>query len=85
MVWLDEPIYAFPNFIPLVSGAPDIPPPNPDYFDVHYRVARILEVRGSGEKVEHVWQPAIGSPRHLATDGSTDISSVLARKMLTEI
>ncbi len=65
-----------------MSHDPTIPLPHADYFDTHCRIAEILNASGLGVKLD-IWKddPSYFLA-HLAEDGSTDIESILNRRVL---
>ncbi|KAI2626518.1 hypothetical protein GGR54DRAFT_637090 [Hypoxylon sp. NC1633] len=74
-----------PKIVTLKSRDPSVQLPNPAYIWVHYRIAEILDVSGIGKKIEDTWKECIWDPDNIEPYGSTDIGSVLSRKMLTSI
>ncbi|KAM0437515.1 hypothetical protein ACHAPT_001879 [Fusarium lateritium] len=69
----------------LKSSDPSVPMPSPEYFKVHHRIAQILEVSGIGHAVEEELDAATFDPENMSPDGSTDIASIIRRKMLMDI
>jgi hypothetical protein len=57
-----------------------IPMPNPEYFKVHHIISQILDVSGLGDEIESVLEAA-EFDANLHSNGSTDIGSLLSRKM----
>ncbi len=62
-----------------------MPLPDPTYLWVHYRIAEILEVSGIGRKIEDAWEQETWDPENIDPNGSTEIGSIMARKMLMGI
>lgn len=69
----------------MTSNDPSVPLPNPKYFWVHFRVAEILEISGIGEKITDAMENEDWDPENIEPSGSTDIGSILSRKMLMGI
>jgi len=85
-VWLRyEGDYGIPNQIALTSKDPSVPLPNPGFLWVHFRVAEILEVSGLGRAIIDAVEQGTWDPENLDPGGSSDIGSILSRKMLIDI
>ncbi|KAJ0321854.1 hypothetical protein COL5a_009038 [Colletotrichum fioriniae] len=69
----------------LVSSDNSIPLPKPEFFRVHYRIAKILYVSGIGARIEAEIEDSQSDPENLSPDGSTDLESILFRKMLINV
>ncbi|KAI3534466.1 hypothetical protein CSPX01_12083 [Colletotrichum filicis] len=69
----------------LVSSDNSIPLPKPEFFNVHYRIAKILYVSGIGARIEAEIEDSQSDPVNLSPDGSTDLESILCRKMLINV
>ncbi|KAK1967176.1 hypothetical protein LY78DRAFT_576915 [Colletotrichum sublineola] len=69
----------------LRSSDNNFPLPDPDYFRVHYTIAKILDVSGIGEEIEAEISASRLDPENLNPDGSTDLGAILCRKMLMNI
>jgi HNH endonuclease len=61
-----------------------IPMPNPEYFKVHHIISQILEVSGLGDEIESVLEAA-EFDANLHPNGSSDVWSLLSRKMLIHV
>lgn len=62
-----------------------MPLPNREYLLVHFRIAEILDVSGVGKKIEDALDEGLLDAENMKPDGSTDIGSILSRKMLRVI
>lgn len=71
-----------PDIITLTSNGTDVPPPNDKFLFLHFRIAEILAVSGVGEKIEAALNESCLDVDSIRPDGSTDIGSILSRKML---
>lgn len=69
----------------LVSMAPNIPLPDPEFFRTHYQISKILDVSGIGADIEAEVEAGLWDPDNLNSDGSTDLESILRRKMLMNV
>jgi len=77
--------YGVPNQIALTPKDPSVPLPNPGFLRVHFRVAEILEASGLGRAIIDAMEKVTWDPENLDPGGSSDIGSILSRKMLTGI
>lgn len=69
----------------LVSSDDNIPLPEPEFFNVHHRIAKILDASGIGARIEAEIEDSQMDPENLRPDGSTDLGSILRRKMLINV
>lgn len=78
------PNFDIPSTVTLRSRDLSIPLPSPIFFDVHARVAKILEVSGIGLKISRALWP-LDMADVVAPDGSTDLAGIISRKLLIDI
>ncbi|SPO06347.1 uncharacterized protein DNG_09036 [Cephalotrichum gorgonifer] len=76
-----------PETATMRSQDPKVPLPRPEFFQVHFTVASILDVTGLGARMNafldpEFWEEAHG---HAKADGSTDLATLVERKMLIGI
>ncbi|KAK0710148.1 hypothetical protein B0T26DRAFT_724201 [Lasiosphaeria miniovina] len=83
--WLICEGISIPPIITFTSNDPSVPLPDPKYLWCHFRVAEILEVSGIGQKITDTMDSEAWDPENIDPNGSTDIGSILSRKMLTGI
>ncbi|KAF3806886.1 hypothetical protein GCG54_00007136 [Colletotrichum gloeosporioides] len=69
----------------LVSFDNRYPLPEPEFFRAHYQIAKILDATGIGVNIEAEINASYYDPENLSPDGSTDLGSILKRKMLLNI
>ncbi|KAH9232599.1 hypothetical protein K456DRAFT_1725902 [Colletotrichum gloeosporioides 23] len=69
----------------LVSFDNRYPLPEPEFFRAHYEIAKILDTTGIGVKIEAEINASYHDPENLSPDGSTDLASILKRKMLLNV
>lgn len=69
----------------LVSFDNRYPLPEPEFFRAHYEIAKILDTTGIGVKIEAEINASYYDPENLSPDGSTDLASILKRKMLLNV
>ncbi|KAK3940786.1 hypothetical protein QBC46DRAFT_312764 [Diplogelasinospora grovesii] len=84
--WMTSPgNYGVPEIITLTSNDLSIPLPDPKYLWVHFRIAEVLEVSGVGKTIADALEKEAWDPENIEPNGSSDIGSILSRKMLTGI
>ncbi|KZL85526.1 hypothetical protein CI238_04621 [Colletotrichum incanum] len=69
----------------LASSDHNFPLPEPESFRVHYQIANILHVSGIRAEIEAETEASWSDPENLNPDGSTDLGSILHRKMLMNV
>jgi len=79
------PPFDVPTTVTLRSRDLSVPLPSPIFFDVHARVGRILDVTGIGLKISRALSPLEIDDACVAADGSTDLGSIVSRKLLVGI
>ncbi|KAK1724678.1 uncharacterized protein BDZ83DRAFT_622198 [Colletotrichum acutatum] len=81
---LNQPPQGHREVMALISSDDSIPLPEPDFFNVHHRIANILDARGIGARIEAKIEASQSDPENLSPDGTTDLGSILRRKMLMD-
>lgn len=74
-----------PDVVNLQSCDPSVPLPDPDYLSTHCRIAEILEASGLGWKIEQSLDMAGGQCGVVDPNGSTDLGSIISRRLLLDI
>ncbi|KAI3543660.1 hypothetical protein CABS01_01720 [Colletotrichum abscissum] len=82
---LNKPPQGHREIMTLISSDNSIPLPEPEFFKVHHRIAKILDVSGIGARIEAEIEDSQSDPENLSPDGSTDLESILFRKMLINV
>ncbi|KAK1654590.1 hypothetical protein BDP81DRAFT_457409 [Colletotrichum phormii] len=83
--WSLTPLRDNQDVMSLVSSDDDIPLPEPEFFMVHRRVAKVLKISGIRARIEAEIKASSLDPEELNPDGSTDVGSILRRKMLLDV
>ncbi|CCF34950.1 hypothetical protein CH063_06849, partial [Colletotrichum higginsianum] len=68
----------------LSSKDPRYPLPDPEFFRAHCQVSAILEASGIGHLIDAELGAAEEDPENLDPNGSTDVGSILRRRMLMD-
>ncbi|KAH0420174.1 hypothetical protein CcaCcLH18_14149 [Colletotrichum camelliae] len=69
----------------LVSFDDRYPLPEPEFFRADYQIASILDASGIGAKIRREIYASDRDPENLNPDGSTDLGSIIKRKMLLKV
>ncbi|KAL2126821.1 hypothetical protein VTI74DRAFT_180 [Chaetomium olivicolor] len=81
-IWVGREI---PQIVTLQQHDSSVPMPDPDFFRLHFEVAKILKMSGIGPKIIGAFWEQTASERNIAPDGSTDLGRLLSAKMLMHI
>ncbi|KAJ4864400.1 hypothetical protein T069G_00930 [Trichoderma breve] len=73
------------EYVQFISHDHQLPLPAKDFLKTHYRIGEILQVSGIGRKIEDELDNSLDDPLNLRRDGSTDLWSILERKMLINV
>lgn len=68
--------------IQLEQNDATVPMPDPEYLKLHYIISQILDVSGLGDEIEKLMGKPDTDDDPIAWDGSTDLGSIICRKML---
>ncbi len=79
------PLNEVPEVVDLTSKDPSIPLPNSIFLNVHFRITEILSVSGIGQRAKDVMEKGTWDSENIDPSGSTDLGSILCRKMLMDI
>ncbi|KAK1993106.1 hypothetical protein LX36DRAFT_693887 [Colletotrichum falcatum] len=69
----------------LVSSDNHFPLAEPEFFRVHYQIAKILQLTGIRQRFHAELNAFKYDPGHLSPDGSTDVGAILHRRLLVNI
>ena len=89
MIWHDEEIdvSAFSrDVVTFTSEDPSLPLPSPTLLQAHYAISNILDVSGIGRKISIIVDAAeIEATTSIHPNGSTDLASIISRRLLTQV
>jgi hypothetical protein len=79
-----KPTFHLLKSITFNAADSSVPLPSPILLRAHYAIAKILQVSGVGDKIDILIYES-GFDRNIEPDGSSDIMSIIGRRLLMQV